>query len=310
MGNLPGAGCDVFVGDAREWTLVERRRACGHPPQWKSNRGMTAIYNHYAELSGGTLSHANAWDTNMSANDTEPRYTATGEVPVGYNYTRDMQGLSFVGNWATDDACNDINHFWSSMQTPNGAMSGMKSRRARKKGKGDSTNITTTNTTDKGPMLQYLENVPSWGVELIQEHHVQATEMLATTAKVRKLGYKFCAAAATASGRSVAGSSGGAAVVVKNCYAVKALLGIPDENQPWMIFPGRAAGARVLGIIRGGLIFVSVYLVTGEKPTSPTNWKILTRIAEILNLCQIPYVIGGDFQCTPKSYATQIFSGF
>ena len=277
MGNLPGARSDVFVGDARAWTKVERRRACSRPPQWRPNRVLTAIYNHYAVLSGGTLGDGSSWNTNIAGYNNDVLNTAAGVVAVGYKNTGEVQAYSFVGNWAMDDTCNDIGQFWSSTQAPYGDYKMKNNRRARKKRKGDSIKITTTNTTNKGPMLEYLENVQSWGVELIQEHHVLSAEMLSMSAKVRKLGYKFCAAAATASGRSEAGSSGGAAVIVKNCYGVKSLPGIQDvENQPWMIFPGRAAGARVLGIIRGGLVFVSLYLVTGEKPSSPTNWKILT----------------------------------
>ena len=259
---------------------------------------MTALYNHFSDLCGGTRDQEHSWNTNYTYNAGDSMYTATGGVAVG-NSNWGQQAYSLVGSWVTDDTCNDVNDYRITAQTSND-VSLPRSRRSRKKRSDECTSITTVNTTNQGPMLEYLENVKPWGVELVQEHHVQVAGMLATTAKVRKLGYKFCATPAVASGRSEAGSSGGAAVIVRNCYGVKKLFGIQDESQPWMIYPGRAAGARILGMIRGGIIFVSLYLKSGEKPNSMLNWAILTRVAEILNLCQIPFVIGGDFQCTPQ----------
>ena len=257
---------------------------------------MTSIYNHFSHLCGGTQDGERTWDTSEHYADGNI-YTATGVVAVG-NYMG-MQDYSFVGNWITDDTCNNIIDYWTAAQTSNDVPR-PRSRRACKKRKGATTSITTVNTTNQGPMLEYLEQVQPWGVELVQEHHVLPAGMLTATAKVRKLGYKFCAAPAVASGRSDAGSSGGAAVIVRNCYGVKPLHGIQDDAQPWMIYPGRAAGARVLGLIRGGMIFISLYLKTGEKPNSDLNWKILMRVASILNLSQIPFIIGGDFQCGPQ----------
>ena len=260
---------------------------------------MTSIHNHFACLSGGTQEEGHIQGTNICLDHDDYSYTATGGVAVGNNYGG-MQACSFVGNWVTDSTCNDVNDYWATAQASYDAPLPRRSRRSRKKAsESGGTTITTVNTTNSGPMLDYLADTKSWGVELIQEHHTVPGGMNAMVTKVRKLGYKFCAAHAIPSGRSDSGSSGGAAVVVRNCYGVESLFGIHDEKQPWMIFPGRAAGALILGMIRGGIIFISLYLKTGEAPNSEMNWRILIRVAEILNAGQKPFIIGGDFQCTP-----------
>ena len=121
----------------------------------------------------------------------------------------------------------------------------------------------TVNSTRSTPMLKRLAETDSVWLA-VQEHHVPRSGVDTMAAKVRKLGFKFCATGATYTGNSEGGTSGGAAVCVKSCYGVKMLFGIKDANQPWTIVPGRAAGVRVQGIIRGGIVVISVYLRTGE----------------------------------------------
>ena len=121
-----------------------------------------------------------------------------------------------------------------------------------------------------------------------QEHHVPSRGIDGMAAKVKNLGYKFCATGATPTGNSDSGTSGGAAVCVKSCYGVNPLLGIDDANHPWTVIPGRAAGVKILGLLRGGIAVISIYLHTGEAPNSEANWAILTRVAEILNLGRLP----------------------
>ena len=127
-----------------------------------------------------------------------------------------------------------------------------------------------------------------------------ATNILTATTKMRKLGYKLCAAAAIPSGRSERGTTGGVAIAVKNCFGIDGIPGVPDPAAPWTIYPGRAAGARVHGLIKGGVLVISIYLITGEAPNSEDNWRILSRVGEIIAMVKLPFVIGGDFQCSPE----------
>ena len=86
-------------------------------------------------------------------------------------------------------------------------------------------------------------------------------------------------------------------VLVRDSYATTMIPGFLDASEPWTIFPGRVAGAKIHGFVKGGILVLSVYLIAGEAPESASNWQILLRVAEILNACGPPYVIGGDFQC-------------
>ena len=160
----------------------------------------------------------------------------------------------------------------------------------------------SVNTTRAAPMLARI--VESDSVFLgVQEHHVHESGLPDMATKVRDLGYKFCATGARRTGNSDHGTSGGAAVCVKACYGVQTLHGIDDIEQPWTIVPGRAAGVKILGMIKGGIVAISLYLHTGEPPNSAANWAILTRVAEILNDCRLPFILCGDFQCTPAELA-------
>ena len=183
-----------------------------------------------------------------------------------------------------------------------------KKRKNRQKSpsKGSSSNgsstrkgFVTVNTTSDGPMLEYAKKCAAHFLT-IQEHHLAGRSVLTAAVKMRKLGYKLCAAAAVPSGKSERGTTGGVAIAVKNCYGIDVIQGLPDPAAPWTIYPGRAAGVRVQGLIRGGVLVISIYLITGEPPNSEDNWRILSRVGEILAMTKLPFVIGGDFQCSPE----------
>jgi len=84
----------------------------------------------------------------------------------------------------------------------------------------------------------------------------------------------------------------------KKCFSIDSVTA--DLKDPWTIFPGRAAAVKVHGFLKGGIIFVTIYLITQQPPSSTDNWQILLRVAEILLRIGLPFCIGGDFQCTPE----------
>ena len=155
----------------------------------------------------------------------------------------------------------------------------------------------TVNVTSGKPMLRYLKHAASQ-FYAVQEHHVPSAGLTGMAVKLKKLGYKFCATPATSTGNSDTGTSGGAAIVVRDCYAVTSIYGA-KALAPWTIVPGRAAGARIHGLIKGGVLVLSVYLKSGEPPTSALNWATLVKVAEAVNTARLPFIIGGDWQCTP-----------
>ena len=159
--------------------------------------------------------------------------------------------------------------------------------------------IECVNTTSDGPLVEFAKGSAA-DIILTQEHHLLPQNKINDlTAKLRKRGYKTCATAAVPSGKSANGTSGGTAVLVWDCYTVSPIAGVKDPKDPWTIYPGRCSGAKVHGFVKGGILFLSIYLHSGLKPDHPDNWQVLTRAAEILTACNTPYIMGGDWQCTP-----------
>ena len=291
--------------DVGEWQVIRRLGARARQLTHASATCRTAIRNAFSCLTG------------VLGNNIDYENYNSDDVPSTAH-----PGGRFVGQWFVDNIITDATGHqayatgdvaWS-CNTNAGICPGSGShhyagggpsdwplsRRAKKSNKAATKHFETVNTTRAGPLLARL--VESDSVFLgTQEHHVPVGGLDSMAVKVRNVGYKFCATGAAPSGNSVNGTSGGASVCVKACYGVNPLHGVNDSDHPWTLVPGRAAGVKILGIIRGGLVVVSVYLHTGEDPNSEANWAILTRVAEVLNLCRKPFVVCGDFQCTPAA---------
>ena len=171
------------------------------------------------------------------------------------------------------------------------------SRRAKKTQK-SSRIIETVNTTSDGPLMKHAMNSKA-ELMMAQEHHLAADKLKSFTHKLRKQGYKARATAAVPSGKSTHGTSGGTMVLVSDAYTISMIDGVKDKADPWTLFPGRAAGVKIHGFVKGGILAISVYLVAGEPPDSASNWQILTRVAEVIIATGTPFILGGDFQCSP-----------
>ena len=151
----------------------------------------------------------------------------------------------------------------------------------------------SVNTTSDGPMLKYAKGNRAH-IIMVQEHHAPSGRIPGLSAKMRKNGFKFCASSAVGSGRSAKGTTGGVAVCVKDCYGVDPVLGVSgDDSDPWTVHPGRAAGVRVHGFVKGGVLIFSIYLKSGEAPDSTDNWAILCAVSEVIAKTKLPYMVGG-----------------
>ena len=288
-----------------EWQSIRRRGASGRPLLYAACSGVTAVRNAFSCLSG---------------------VPSTGHVHGGIvtPLSGTDYGGSLVGQWFVDEICTDAQGHHSYVTgdvtfcdtahpvgiTPYAGAQEMRvgthndwplSRRA-KDNRATVKPFETVNTTRAAPMLARLAESKSVFLG-VQEHHVPEGGLSDMAGKVRNLGFKFCATGAVRTGNSDSGTSGGAAVCVKACYGVIALHGISDPEQPWTVVTGRAAGVKILGMIKGGIVVISLYLHTGQPPNSAENWAILTRVAEVLYECRLPFIICGDFQCTPSELA-------
>ena len=100
----------------------------------------------------------------------------------------------------------------------------------------------------------------------------------------------------------VGGVSAGTFVAVRSHRRMAPVLGSAWDHSP----PGsggRVAAAWVDGVVRGGLLVVSLYLWTNECITSGRNVDVLGAAAQLVRAHGGPYVIGGDWQNTPDVIA-------
>ena len=291
--------------DEGEWHTVRKRGAIGLALVHAASSGVTSTRNAYSCLSGALNSNLIPGENVAPPSGNDYEGCLVGQWFLDEIYTDARGHHSFVTGDVT--YCSSarpvgITPYAGNQDVHYGAVNEWPPSRRAKDNRATVKPFETVNTTRAAPMLARLAESKSVFLG-VQEHHVPEGGLSNMAGKVRNVGYKFCACGAVRTGNSDSGTSGGAAVCVKASYGVQALHGISDPEQPWTVVPGRAAGVKVLGMIKGGIVVISLYLHTGEPPNSVENWAILTRVAEILNDCRLPFIICGDFQCTPSELA-------
>ena len=90
----------------------------------------------------------------------------------------------------------------------------------------------------------------------------------------------------------------GVAVAVRAHIGVAKAKGCPVDASP-STSPGRVAAVWVDGILRGGMLIVSVYLWHSEG-LSKRNWAILYSAVEVAKRFGGPFMIAGDFNMAPR----------
>eukprot|EP00959_Pyramimonas_sp_CCMP1952_P174952 3656033-Pyramimonas_sp.AAC.1 len=65
-----------------------------------------------------------------------------------------------------------------------------------------------------------------------------------------------------------------------------------------VLVPGRVSMMCHSGFAKHGVLVVNVYPLSGEG-MSASNFQILMKLAERLRGVNMPYITGGDFNCTP-----------
>ena len=131
---------------------------------------------------------------------------------------------------------------------------------------------------------------------LNQEHHARGDEWVDLKMSARKAGWNLVGAMAEPS----KGSQGkaGAAIATRTAFHTGFTKGAAEDMFSEES-PGRVATVWVDGIVRGGILIISIYLYDGEGLTT-RNRAILFAAGEIIRRHGGPWVIGGDFNCVPQ----------
>ena len=131
---------------------------------------------------------------------------------------------------------------------------------------------------------------------LNQEHHARGDEWVDLKLSARKAGWNLVGAMAA----PTKGSQGraGAAIATRTAFHT-GLTKDSREDISTDEAPGRCASIWVDGIVRGGVLIISIYLFDSEGLTQ-RNRAILSRAGEIIRKHGGPWIIGGDFNCTPQ----------
>ena len=74
----------------------------------------------------------------------------------------------------------------------------------------------------------------------------------------------------------------------------------PCEGQEWPQLEGRFQIKKVGAIVKKGLNAASCYLHFGIGVKAKKNLGMLHAMAAMLTACDGPWVLGGDFNCTPE----------
>ncbi|CAK0837814.1 unnamed protein product [Prorocentrum cordatum] len=158
--------------------------------------------------------------------------------------------------------------------------------------------ITTSNVTSWGSLAPCLETLESH-VVLVQEHHRRDEAKLADLQhEVLDHGFAGIWAPAVAGPTSAEGTTGGVAVLARKNIPVTAPPLLPSAT----LWPGRLVAAHVHWGVRGGIVFVSAYLVdsVGMNDVNRSIFGALTRYLTKLTASGIDWIVGGDFNGPPS----------
>ena len=149
--------------------------------------------------------------------------------------------------------------------------------------------------------LQYYKNKNDGvAAQLIlnQEHHARGQAWNDLQLKARQLHWHLQGAQAS----SAAGHASAAGVSVATRAHVS--MGLPpgwQHDTSTCESPGRLAAAWIDGIVKGGLVVMSVYLWHTEGMTR-RNRSILDRAGQQIKMFKGPWLIAGDLNMTPEHF--------
>ena len=129
-------------------------------------------------------------------------------------------------------------------------------------------------------------------ITLLQETKQRATRLAQAKRQAERLGWRAHLGPALVT--AAKGTSGGVAV------ASRKGLGSIDHQFIAEGFQHRIGAAWVGAVVKGGVHVFSVYLKDGEG-LGDTNSAILTRLAAAIGTVRGPWIIGGDWNLTPKA---------
>ena len=138
---------------------------------------------------------------------------------------------------------------------------------------------------------------------VLQEHKQRGQAWQDEVHNASKLGWTLRGAEAHVGDVAGERSKCGVAVAVRAHIGVAKARGSPYDCSP-SGSPGRVAAIWVDGILRGGMMIISVYLWHTEGLTS-RNWSILHSAVEAAKRFGGPFIIAGDFNMAPECLAAQ-----
>ena len=135
---------------------------------------------------------------------------------------------------------------------------------------------------------------------VIQEHKQRGLAWQDEVFNASKLGWTLRGAEAHVGDLIGERPKCGVAVAVRSHIGVAKAKGCPVDASP-AGFPGRVASLWVDGILRGGMLLISVYLWHSEGLTK-RNWVILFSAVEAAKKYGGPFMIAGDFNMAPSAW--------
>ena len=134
---------------------------------------------------------------------------------------------------------------------------------------------------------------------LCQEAHVHGEGLISLKAKAKKGGWKLSGAPGRP-GEKGTGIVGAQIATPSHVGAGLAKFGKEDLSPEES--PGRLGAIWVEGVVRGGILMISVYLWEGEGLTD-RNRSILYAAGDAIKRHGGPWLIGGDFNTIPGDVA-------
>lgn len=125
-----------------------------------------------------------------------------------------------------------------------------------------------------------------------QEHHCVGNEWIDLKASAKKAGWTMTGDAAASP------SSAGASLAVRSSYHTGLTKGSREDCSP-KDSRGRLATGWIDGIVRDGILLLSIYLWDGEGLTT-RNRAILHAAGDVIKRNGGPWILGGDFNTTPQ----------
>ena len=154
------------------------------------------------------------------------------------------------------------------------------------------------NITTWGPKAEAFSTNVQWPIQVLPEHHLRGQRLSDVVGALRHKGYRATASEARPSGRTESGTSGGAMVVARS--HIKLIHTILDDGGQPMASSGHdwaAVTVRTSGIT---IVVVGLYMTTGW-PGSVNQGK-LREVANYIMTAGLPFIVLGDFNCTPEDF--------